>query len=179
MKTVMRLMALSLFAGFVPNLMDAALPQGSPRGVDAVWAYAGTWSVQIEHFDTAHSKAGHEKTTLRNACWKDGGYLACNQYVDGESKVLLVFTFNAKENTYTSYQIPVAGGEPGTGKLLIDGNVWTFPWQVTEDGKTTYSRVVNVFASPDRIEFRQEFSPDNVHWTVTATGQETRTAAQR
>jgi hypothetical protein len=56
--------------------------------------------------------------------------------------------------------------------------VWTFPWQSDEDGKTTYFHVVNVFMGPDKIEFRQEFSTDNVHWTVMARGAETRTGAK-
>lgn len=156
----------------------AAAPPEHPAGIDAIWAYAGTWNIEIDHLATANSKASHEKTQLRNDCWKSGGYVACNQYVDGESKVLIVFTYNAKDNVYTSYQVPLGGGDPGAGKLLIDGNVWTFPWQVTEGDKTTYFHVVNVFNAPDKIEYRQEFSTDKVHWTVTAKGLETKTAGQ-
>ena len=142
-----------------------------------LWAYAGTWTVTIDHFDTAHSKALHEQTTLRNACWKDGGYLACNQYVDGISKVLIVFTYTGKNGIYTSYQIPPLGDEPGKGQLILEGNTWTFPWQTGEGDKTTFFRVVNVFLSADRIDFRQEFSTDGVHWTAMAHGTETRVKA--
>jgi hypothetical protein len=145
-----------------------------PTGIDVVWAYAGTWKTDFEHFDTAHSKASHEVTNLRNECWKNGAYLACNQYVDGDSKILLVFTYNPKDKTYTSYQIPLDGSEPGRGKLLIDGNVWTFPWQTTEGDKTTWFRVVNTFTAPGRIEFRQEFSTDQTHWTLMGKGVETK-----
>jgi hypothetical protein len=139
-----------------------------------LWAYAGTWQVTIDHFDTAHSKASHEQTNLRNACWKDGGYVACNQYVDGDSKVLIVFTYSGKNGIYASYQVPRHGEEPGTGKLFIEGNTWTFPWQAGEGDKTTYFRVVNVFLTPDKIDFRQEFSTDGVHWTAMAHGTEIR-----
>jgi hypothetical protein len=156
----------------------AAAAADKPAGIDAIRAYEGNWDVTIEHFDTAHSKASREHTSLRNDCWRSGGYFACNQYVDGESKVLLVFIYSQAKNEYTSYQIPPGGGEAGSGKLLIDGNVWTFPWQ-TKDGDTvTYFRVVNVFGAPDRVEFRQEFSPDNAHWTLMARGTETRTSAK-
>jgi hypothetical protein len=148
----------------------------APKGIDAIAAYAGSWQVEIEHLDTPRSKAGHEKNALRNACWRDGEYFACNQYVDGESKVLIVFTYNAKDNIYTSYQIPLGGGESGSGKLQIEGNVWTFPWEITDAGRTTYFHVINVFTAPDRIEFRQEFSSDHVHWTVTAKGSEKKIA---
>jgi hypothetical protein len=178
MKSLMRLMIVFLLAGLVRLNAAPAVPPSAPAGIDVVWAYAGVWKVEIDHLETAQSKASHEVTNLRNACWKDGGYLACNQYVDGESKVLLVFTYNAKDNTYTSYQIPQGGGDPGTGKLVIEGSVWTFPWQVTEGDKTTYFRVVNVFEAPDRIQYRQEFSPDKLHWTVMAKGVETKISGQ-
>jgi len=177
MRSLMRFIAVSslfVFCQFLAAAAQTTVPPVPPKGIEAIWAYAGVWQVDMEHFDTANSKAGREKTTLRNACWKNGGYVACNQYVDGDSKILLVFTYNEKENVYTSYQIPLGGGEAGSGKLLIEGNVWTYPWQMTESGKTTYFRVVNVFQSPDKIESRQEFSSDKVHWTVTARALETR-----
>lgn len=150
----------------------------APKGIAAIWAYAGTWQTETEHLDTAHSKAGHEKATLHNSCWKDGGYVACNQYVDGDSKALLVFTYNEKDNVYTSYPIPGDGGSAGKGTLIIAGNVWTFPWETTEKDTTTYFRVVNTFITPDKIEFRQEYSTDKVHWTVMAKGQDMRVSKE-
>ncbi len=156
---------------------EAATPEKT-AGIDAIRAYEGTWEVSIEHLDTAESKASQEKSTLRNDCWRSGGYYACNQYVNGESKVLLVFTYDEEKKVYTSYQIPQGGGEPGSGKLLIDGNVWTFPWQVGQGEKTTYFRVVNVFQADGKIEFRQEFSNDNQHWTLMARGVEHKAGAK-
>jgi hypothetical protein len=154
-----------------PSALSAAEPAA---GIGAIWVYAGTWKTESEHFDTEHSKAGREKATLRNACWKDGAYVACNQYVDGDSKILLVFTYNAKENVYSSYQIPQDGSAAGKGTLTIEGNVWTYPWQSTEKDITTYFRVVNTFTSADRIEFRQEYSTDKIHWTLMAKGSDIR-----
>jgi hypothetical protein len=156
--------------------MGLAAPSEKPAGIDAIRAYEGTWEVTIDHFDTAQSKASHEKSSLHNDCWKSGAYFACNQYVNGESKVLLVFTYDEQKNVYTSYQIPQGGGQSGSGKLLIEGNVWTFPWQIGEGEKTTWFHVVNVFTSPGTIEFRQEFSTDNVHWTLMAKGSEKKTS---
>ena len=155
-----------------------AAPPEKPVGIDLILAYQGSWDISIERFDTAHSKASKEKTALHNDCWKSGGYFACNQYVNGESNVLIVFTFDERSNTYTSYQIPPGGGESGSGKLRIDGNTWIFPWQQTEAGTTTYFRVVNVFTAPDTIDYRQEFSTDQVHWTQMAKGLEHKTAGK-
>ena len=140
---VSQLFGLGLFA-------NAEAPPTPPKGIEVIQAYAGVWEVETEHFDTAHSKAGHEKSKLRNDCWKSGGYFACNQYVDGESKALIVFTYNEKENVYTSYPIPLDGGQAGAGKLHIEGNVWTFPWEEAEGGKTTVMQFTLYVVSKDQ-----------------------------
>jgi len=155
-----------------------AAPPDKPVGIDVIRAYEGTWTVSVQYFDTPYSKASVEKNTLHNDCWKSGGYFACNQYVNGESKVLLVFTYDQGKNEYTSYQIPQGGAVAGSGKLFIEGDRWTYPWQTGQGPSTTYFRVVNVFTTPDRIEFRQEYSTDQVHWTPTGQGSETRKSAK-
>lgn len=150
-------------------------PPAQVSGLDAVMAYAGTWKVQGERFATAYSNAGKEDTTLRNECWKTGAYVVCNQYVNGESKVLLIFTYNDQQKMYTAYHVTQDGDPAGSGRLQIIGNIWTFPWQVTAAGSTTYFHVVNVFTGADHIQYQQEFSTDNVHWTTMAKGSETKT----
>ena len=147
------------------------------QGLNALHAYEGTWTVRIERFNTAQSKAGSDSSTLRNECWQSGQYFVCNQFVNGESKALLVFTYDAKTDEYTSYPI-VAGAGAGHGTLRIKGNEWTFPWSVSEGGTTTYFRVVNVFASGSKIEYRKEFSTDQEHWTLMEQGEETRVTAR-
>lgn len=166
-------MAPACLAAFL-SLAGPADAQGRQDPVRAIWAYSGMWKIETDHFVTAYNKAAaHESSILRNECWKSGQYVACRQIVNGDPKVLLVFTC-ADERNCTSYQIPPDGSEPSSGKLLIDGNTWTFPWSTTEDGKTTWFRVVNVWPSHDAIEYRQEFSTDQQHWTVMASGHETR-----
>ncbi|MGC1425016.1 MAG: hypothetical protein WA354_22445 [Terracidiphilus sp.] len=152
----------------------AQAPPQPPTGTDAIMVYAGTWKVHGERFATAYSQAGKEDKTLRNDCWKSGAYVACNQFVDGDSKALLVFTYSDKDKMYTTYQIPQGGEGAGSGKLQIVGNIWTFPWQVTQGETTMYFHVVNVFTGTDRIDYAQEFSPDNVHWNTMAKGSETK-----
>ncbi len=141
-------------------------------GIDAIQAYAGTWKTEMEHFNTAYSKAGKESTTLHNDCWKSGEFYACHQIVNGESKALIVFTYDSKTKAYTTYPIMLDGRAAGHGKLVIEGNVWTYPWEDTENGKTTYFRVVNTFTTPKTIEFRQEYSTDQKSWTLMAKGTE-------
>ena len=142
-------------------------------GLDKIAVYAGTWKTETEHFPTPFSKAGKESTTLRNNCWRSSDFYACHQIVNGKSAALVVFTYDAKDDIYHSYAIPANGGKAGPGgKLLIKGNVWTFPWEFTDKDKTTWFHVINVFSTPDTIEYRQEFSTDMIHWTVMAKGHE-------
>lgn len=145
-------------------------------GVDVIWGYAGKWNSNINHLDTPYSKASHEAHKLENDCWKSGTYVACRQILDGDPKILLVFTYDDKDHSYTIYQIPPHGGQAGSGKLLVEGNIWTFPWETTDQGKTTYFRVVNVWSSPATIEYRQEYSTDQKTWTQMGTGHEVKLA---
>jgi hypothetical protein len=155
----------------------AAAQKSDSQGIEEIAAYAGTWAVDIQHVETPYSKSAHDHNTLRNDCWRSGPYFACNQYVDGDSKALLVFTYDAKADRYSSYPVPANGGDAGKGTLLIRGNTWTYPWETKDGGKTTYFRVVNTWVKPDEIEFRQEFSTDNVKWTEMAHGHEKRIAS--
>lgn len=173
---IMAVFALGFARGQAPQPPPVVGLQQATGGIDAVMAYAGTWKVQGERFATTHSDAGKEDTTLRNECWKSGAYVACNQYVNGDSKTLLVFTYNDQQKMYTSYQIPQSGDPAGSGRLQIIGNIWTFPWQVTQGETTTYFHVVNVFTGTDHIDYAQEFSTDNVHWTTMAKGSEKKIA---
>lgn len=148
---------------------------GTPQGLDKLAAYAGSWKTEVKHLDTAYSKAGTEAYTLHNDCWRSAGFYACDQVVDGDSKALLVFLYDAKTDRYSSYPIPTGGApEVQPGSLMIQGAVWTFPWDETQDGKTTHFHVLNTWSSADSIEFRQEYSADGVHWTLMAEGHETR-----
>ena len=141
-------------------------------GVGRLMAYAGRWKIETESFQTANSKPGHESHTLDNDCWKSGAWVACRQIVDGDPKVLLVFTCPGDGDNCASYPISADGSPAGSGKLVIEGNTWTFPWSTTQDGKTTWFRVVNVWTSPTAIEFRQEYSTDQSHWTRMTAGHE-------
>lgn len=158
-------------------LSAGAGAQTQPTGIDAIAGYAGEWKTQMDHVDTPYSKKGHEEATLENDCWKSGVYFACRQIVNGDPKILLVFTCKDQHDC-TSYQIPSDGGQAGSGKVVLDGKTWMFPWNSTEDGKTTYFRVVNVWTSATAIDFRQEYSTDQQHWTVMATGHEIKVSNQ-
>ncbi|MDE2235828.1 MAG: hypothetical protein KGL13_00455 [Gammaproteobacteria bacterium] len=141
-----------------------------PTGLGKLAAYAGTWKTEVGHFDTPYSKTGTDSAILKNDCWRSGGFYACHQYVNGESKALLVFTYDAKERVYSVYPVVADGGAVQPGKLIIHGNVWTFPWELQEKGRTVYFHVINIFTATDTIEYREEYSMDNLHWYPMAQG---------
>jgi len=151
----------------VPSVSQAA-------GLSTITAYAGQWKSHLVYYATAFSKAHVDDTSLKNVCWRSAGYYACDQFVNGPSKALIVFTYDAPHDIYHTYGIPTDGTPASSGKLVISGNTWTYPWHYRDHGKTVYGRVVNVFRDPNTIEFRQEFSLDQKHWTLTGRGIEHR-----
>lgn len=145
-----------------------------PPGIAAIEAYKGTWKFSSVTLDTPHSKAAKDEKTIRNDCWRSGGYFACHQFVDDQSQALIVYTYHLDKKLYTTYIIPQDGSASSSGTLEIHGDTWTYPWEVTQNGITTYFRVINIFKSPTSIQFRSEFSTDKLTWTPTATGTEVR-----
>lgn len=158
---------------FAAALFTASLASAA-TGIDKISAYNGTWKSQTVSFATPYSKPGKESLTIKNQCWRTANYYACEQFVDGKSSALSVYTYNSKDDVYSVYGVPSDGSDAHRGKLIIKDNVWTFPWQEQQQGKTIYFQVVNVFTSPTTIEYRQEFSSDNIHWTVMSKGSEQR-----
>jgi hypothetical protein len=151
-----------------------AVSSAQAQGLDVLEDYAGTWKAEIHYLDTPYSKLGDTAYQLRNDCWRSGAYYTCDQFVGGDSKALLVFTWDPKRG-YLSYPItPESGATLHAGHLIVSGSLWTFPWQLTKDGKTTYFHVLNTWSGRDRIEFRQEYSADGKHWLPMAEGHETR-----
>jgi hypothetical protein len=158
---------LSLFSTVAP-----ATAAAFATGLDRLAAYAGTWMTEVGHFETPFSKAGKNSATIKNDCWLSDNYYVCNHYINGNSKTLLVYTYDPKDDTYTVYPIIAGENEVRPGKLIIHGNVWTFPWDKKEKGKTIYFRVTNVFTAVDTIEYREEYSMDSMHWYPMAQGYE-------
>lgn len=135
--------------------------------------FAGAWRSDSEKFDTIYSSAGKVSSLQSNECSINGGFYICNQSSNGVSRVLLVFTYKGGDSYGVTY-VPADGSHAVSGELIINGDTWTYPGQLTKLGQVTYMRTVNVFTSPDTIQYRQEFSVDQQNWTLMAQGTETR-----
>lgn len=149
---------------------------GDTSHLDKISLYQGTWSSSFESFDTDYSKPHKKTSVISNECWRSAEYVACHQSVDGKSGALIVYTYKQNDDVYHLYTVPKDGSPvnaPGT--LIIKGDTWTFPWDISDKGKVVHFRIVNVWsAANNSIEFTQEYSFDNVNWIVAAKGTENR-----
>lgn len=70
----MRLRTWVAICAMLPGAMPlgSAAPATRAAGVDAIYAYAGTWKATIDKVATRYGNAGHAINTLRNDCWKSG-----------------------------------------------------------------------------------------------------------
>lgn len=145
----------------------------TPSALDRLIPFAGTWKSDSQTFDTPYSKAGTSSSTLVNQCWKAGQFFICNQSVNGESRVLLVFAYKGGDTFGVTY-VPADGSHSISGTVLVAGGVWTYPGQQTKLGQTTYFRTVNIYGNSDNLDYREEYSQDQQTWTLMAKGHETR-----
>jgi hypothetical protein len=134
--------------------------------------YAGTWRMELTHMQTPYSKPAVENMTLTNDCWRSEVFYVCDQIIDGSPKALIVFFYNAEDKRFGSFPITAHSDSVRPGDVLVEGQTIVFPWQINDNGKGVYMRIVNVFTTPDTMEFRQEYSFDDSTWIVMAKGVE-------
>ncbi len=84
-------------------VMSLAPLQTQASGINTIAAaYVGTWNTRTVHYKTTYSKPRTETSRLKNVCWNSAGYFACDQFVNGASKALIVFTYDKSRNMYHS-----------------------------------------------------------------------------
>jgi len=131
-----------------------------------LWLYQGTWKAQKKGKDTADE--------IANECKLIGKYFGCQQTVNGKLGALIVFVPREKAGQYYTQALLPDDRATGRGELEIDGDHWTYMGKDQEGDKTTYHRTTNIFTGKDNIHYEQSESTDGVHWTVTASGDESR-----
>jgi hypothetical protein len=136
-----------------------------------LWLYYGSWTA------TKQTLSGPSTSqTIVNDCAMAGRFFACQQTVDGKPGALIVFVPASTPGDYYTQAVLQEGWAAGRGQLHIEGDRWTYSSKAQEEGKTTYHRTTNVFSGKDRIHFEISESADEKNWTVTASGDEVRTA---
>jgi len=146
--------------------------------VDTFARYAGTWKMQLNYVESAHSKARVESMTVANDCWRSDFFYVCNQIIDGKSRALIVFFYDPVAKRYGSYPIAVGADTVHPATVVVDEKSITFPYDMQDNGKTVHMRIVNTFTTPDTLDFKQEYSEDGQKWVTMATGVEHRVSAK-
>ena len=146
----------------------------SAAEVDTFARYAGTWKMQLNYVESAHSKARAESMTVANDCWRSDYFYVCNQIIDGKSRALVVFFYDPVAKRYGSYPIAVGADTVHPATVVVDEKSITFPYDMQDNGKTVHMRIVNTFTTADTLDFRQEYSEDGQKWVTMATGVEHR-----
>ena len=159
-------------------LLLSALVHGADD-VTVFARYAGTWKMELHRLETPYSKPSNETMTLKNDCWHSEIFYVCDQIIDGTPKALIVFFYNADEKTFGSFPITASSDTLHPGQVIVDGKTVTFPWQINDNGKGVYMRIVNTFTTADSIDVRQEYSEDGEKWLPMATGVEHRVTARK
>jgi hypothetical protein len=131
-----------------------------------LWLYQGAWHLR--------SKGQDKAKEIANVCKMVGEYFACEQSVDGKVGSLIVFVPRDKPGQYYVQGVLPDGHAAGRVELEINGDLWIYQTKSEEDGKTTYYRTTNVFTGKDQIHFEQSESPDGLKWTITSSGDESR-----
>ena len=165
-------------AAATPAKSAAATPSAAAGDVTVFARYAGSWLMELHRVETPYSKPSNETMTLKNDCWHSEIFYVCDQIIDGTPKALIVFFYNADEKTFGSFPITATSDNMHPGQVIVDGKTVTFPWQINDNGKGVFMRIVNTFTTPDTIEVRQEYSLDGEKWLAMATGVERRVAAK-
>lgn len=140
---------------------------------EALRLYDGSWEVRIS------SPEKKLPDHLTNHCAKTGVFFSCEQELNGQSVALVVFQPTGKAGTggqeYRNLGLPSDGSKPGDwGKLVIDGDTWTYSWTQKSGEKSVAYRNVNHFTGKDRIHFELQNMEDGTNWNTQLSGDEQR-----
>src|SRR5262249_23494418 len=153
------------------------LPKPGPE-ISKLGAFVGKWKIEGTTVDSPFSKAG-KSLTIATCDWSRNGYFViCDEAInlpEGPVNTLFIFGYNTEEKSYMTYGINNPGGEPFSGRLIIEGNTWTYPSEFKNKDKLIKFRTVNIFTSSDLVLYKVEYSEDGgAHWITTGEGKETR-----
>jgi hypothetical protein len=147
----------------------------TPDSAKPLAAFVGHWEGGGKFNTTAMSTAG-SVTSKTDCAWSaQGHYLVCEQTLTDEKgthQQLTVYTPSDEGSDFTYYTI-TGSGAPFTGKVKIEGNVWTYDNHFEQDGKKTEVRTLNTFTG-DEESFKTEYSVDGGAWTTMLEGKSQR-----
>ena len=155
----------SISAIFLAGMLFSLPVSASRDPYSPLKLYNGSWTLTM---------AGSSPKTITNHCNLVGKFFTCEQSVNHEVALLLIFIPKDAAGHYYTQSVTPDGKAAGRGALEIDGNRWTYSSSSTENGATTSYRTINVFSGTDRIHFEQQESKDGASWETKLSGDEVR-----
>ena len=168
-----RFMRCALFAaaalwsasGTVPATADA-------KPADTLGRFVGTWRSSATLVKSDYSSAGtaHGTTTCVWSMSKE--FVICQQavVVDGAlSHDIAIYSYDPAAKHYTFHTVGVSNASDST--IEVTSKSVVYPSSFKDKGHTVTMRTVNEWRSPNRYDFRTEFSIDGgKHWTTMLSG---------
>ena len=135
----------------------------------ALTTFLGRWVGKGKMYATAFSKAQQISSDTTCVWSPRKNYLVCDQHNSTPAEQMTLFAPDP-QGDYVFYSIPTPGASPYRGKVVIAGNVCTYPPMNPEKGKPQF-RTINTFPKPGKEVFKTEFSQDDgAHWTTMLEG---------
>lgn len=131
-------------------------------------AFLGKWE--------AEGTMGTDKIASSLEChWSPQGmFLVCEQSIKmaaGDRRQLTIYSYNSKDSAYGYVTIAGPGAKPTTGKIEINGNVWTYPGSFENNGKTILIKTTNEFTDARTEVYKTERSEDGgASWKTILQG---------
>lgn len=143
-----------------------------PDPYEPLKLYDGGWQVKIT---MPEKKSDH----LVNHCARAGKFYSCEQEVNGVTAALVIFLpYGKSESGGLEYRTLAAlpdASKPGDwGRLVIEGNTWTYSWTERNGDKSVAARNVNVFKDKDHIHFELQRMAEGSNWKTEMAGDEER-----
>lgn len=150
------------------NALQAA-PADPQAATKKLAVFLGKWQTE--------ATINGEKASSELDCrWSPkNNFLVCEQTVSlpggQQQKQLTVYAYNAKDGNYTFSTFSNPGEKPSSGSVVINGNVWTYAFSFSADGKTTLIKTINEFTAPGAENFKTEVSTDGgATWKIILQG---------
>lgn len=173
MKWALLIIVAAMACGLASAQATAANDQEATRKLGV---FVGKWQSEATTPETRFSHADKLSSSMECRWLPQGNFLICEQLITnsagGKQTELTIYSYNTKDGNYALTSFTGPGTEPGSGTVMIKGNLWTYPGSfIGSDGKRTLIRTINDFSVPETDTFKTEFSDDNgAHWTVTLHG---------
>jgi hypothetical protein len=138
--------------------------------------FTGTWTMDSD-FKPGPMGAGGKNTGTAKYEWMDGKYFMVSQAthsgVMGEGVETAYYGYDAGKKVYT-FDSFSSMGEHNIATATIDGDTWTWLFDVPMGSATMKGRFVMKVTSPTAYNYKLEFSQDGTNWNLIMDGKATK-----